>query len=425
MGLLTSRSTTTSCNGYLRCVVVTAFVAPYLLDATTRFVEAAARLPGIELAVISCEREDQLPSELRRGLAAHWRIDDALNAGQVASAVQALGGHLGPVERLLAVLEQLQVPVAEVREHLGIAGIDVTTARNFRDKARMKSVLRDAGVPCARHRLADSAAAAVTFAEEVGFPVVVKPPAGAGAKSTFRLDDADDLRVWLEAAPPAPDRLALLEEFLTGEEGSYDSVMVEGRIVWDSVSCYLPTPLEVLRNPWIQWMVLMPSDIGGPEYDGIRGIAPTALRALGLHTGLTHMEWFRRPDGTVAVSEVAIRPPGAQISSMLCYAHDFDLYSAWARLMVHGSFAPPERAWSVGTVFLRGQGRGHVVAVHGIDRLRPEVSSLVVELRLPKPGQLSSDSYEGDGYVILRHPDTAVVTDAMRNLVTSVRVELG
>ena len=243
------------------------------------------------------------------------------------------------------------------------------TARNFRDKAQMKSVLRAAGVPCARHRLADSATAAAGFAKEVGFPLVVKPPAGAGAKSTFRLDDADDLRVWLDAAPPTPDRLALLEEFLTGDEGSYDSVMMDGQIVWDSVSSYLPTPLEVLRNPWIQWMVLLPRDIDGPEYDGIRAIAPTALRALGLRTGLTHLEWFRRPDGTVAVSEVAVRPPGAQITSMLCYAHDFDLYRAWAQLMVHGSFAPPERGWSVGTVFLRGQGTGHVRAVHGLDEL--------------------------------------------------------
>jgi glutathione synthase/RimK-type ligase-like ATP-grasp enzyme len=89
----------------------------------------------------------------------------------------------------------------------------VATARNFRDKAQMKSVLRAGGIPCARHRLADSAAAAADFAREVGFPLVVKPPAGAGAKSTFRLDDADDLRVWLDAAPPTPDRLALLEEF--------------------------------------------------------------------------------------------------------------------------------------------------------------------------------------------------------------------
>ena len=406
-------------------MVVAAFVAPYLLDATTRFVEAAARLPGVDLALVTCEPEHQLPTELRSSLAAHWRIDDALDAGQIAAAVQALGEHLGPVQRLMAVLEQLQVPVAQVREHLGIAGMDAATAHNFRDKAQMKSVLRAAGVPCARHRLADSAAAVAGFAQEVGFPLVVKPPAGAGAKSTFRLDDLDDLRVWLEAAPPGPDRLALLEEFLTGEEGSYDSVMVDGQIVWDSVSSYLPTPLEVLRNPWIQWIVLLPRDTGGPENAGIRAIAPTALRALGLHTGLTHLEWFRRPDATVAVSEVAVRPPGAQISSMLCYAHDFDLYGAWAQLMVHGSFAPPERSWSVGTVFLRGQGTGRVRAVHGLDGLPPEVSSVVVESRLPEPGQLSSSSYEGDGYIIVRHPDTAVVTDALRRLVTGVRVELG
>jgi len=406
-------------------MVVAAFVAPYLLDATTRFVDAAARLPDTELAIITCDPADRMPAALRDSVAAHWQISDPLDAGQIAGAVAGLGTQIGPVRRILAVLEQLQVPLAQVREHLSIPGIDVETAGNFRDKAQMKSVLRAAGVPCARHALVDSAAGAAGFAREVGFPLVVKPPAGAGAKSTFRLDDADDLRTWLDAAPPAPDRLALIEEFLTGDEGSYDSVMVDGQIVWDSVSSYRPTPLEVLRNPWIQWVVLMPHDIGGPEYAGIRAIAPTALRALGLHTGLTHLEWFRRPDGTVAVSEVAVRPPGGQITSMLCYAHDFDLYSAWAQLMVHGTFAPPRRSWSVGTVFLRGQGTGQVTAVRGLDELPSEVSSLVVESRLPKPGQLSSSSYEGDGYIIVRHPDTAVVTEALRRLVTGVRVELG
>jgi hypothetical protein len=40
------------------------------------------------------------------------------------------------------VLEQLQVLLAQVRERLGITGMDVRTARNFRDKAQMKSVLR-------------------------------------------------------------------------------------------------------------------------------------------------------------------------------------------------------------------------------------------------------------------------------------------
>jgi hypothetical protein len=406
-------------------MVTAGFVAPYLLETTTRFVQAAATLPDAQLALITTEPADRLPPGLKQSLAGHWRVDDPLDPGQIAWAVQGLSGQLGPVQRLLAVLEQLQVPVAQVREHLGIPGMDAATARNFRDKDQMKTVLRAAGVPCARHRLAASADDARDFAGQVGFPLVVKPPAGAGAKSTFRLDDPGDLKAWLDMAPPGPGRPAQIEEFLTGDEGSYDSVMVDGQIVWDSISNYLPTPLEVLRNPWMQWAVLLPRHIEGPEYAGIRQVAPAALRALGLRTGLSHMEWFRRPDGTVAVSEVGARPPGAQITSMLCYAHDFDLYRAWAQLMIDGSFAPPERRWSAGTVYLRGQGAGQVKGVHGLDLLPPEVTSLVVDSRLPQPGQQSSGSYEGDGYITIRHPHTRAVTDALKQLVTTVRVELG
>ena len=407
-------------------MVVAAFVAPYLLDATTRFVQAAARLPDTELALVTCEPEDHVPAGLRRRLAAHWRIDDALDTGQITSAVQGVSERIGPVQRLLAVLEQLQVPVAQARQRLSITGMDAGTARNFRDKAQMKSVLRAAGVPCARYRLADSAAAAAGFAKEVGFPLVVKPPAGSGAKSTFRLDDADDLRVWLDAAPPSPERLALLEEFLSGDEGSYDSVMVDGQIVWDSVSSYLPTPLEVLRNPWIQWMVLLPRAIDGPEYAGIRAIAPAALQRS--RAALPGSPTWSGSGGPTARSPSPRSRCGrpAPRSPRCCATPTTSTCTrAWAQLMVHGTFAPPERDWSAGTVFLRGQGTGHVRAVHGLDGLPDEVSSIVVESRLPEPGQLSSGSYEGDGYVIVRHRDTAVVTDAMWRLVTGVRVELG
>ena len=406
-------------------MVTAAFVAPYLLDTTARFVEAAASLPGVSLALVTCEPTDRLSPGLRHKLTGHWRIDDPLDAGQIAGAVEGLSGQVGPVQRLLAVLEQLQVPLAQVREHLGIPGMDPGTARNFRDKDQMKTALQEAGIPCARHRLATDTAAAADFAAQVGFPLVVKPPAGAGAKSTFRLDGPDDLTAWLEVAPPGPDRPAQIEEFLTGEEGSYDSVMINGQVVWDSISNYLPTPLEVLRNPWMQWVVRLPRDISGPEYDGIKQVAPAALRALGLHTGLTHMEWFRRPDGSVAVSEVGARPPGAQITSMLCYAHDFDLYTAWSQLMIDGTFDPPQRKWAAGTAYLRGQGFGHVTGVYGLDRLPPGISDLVVDSRLPQPGQASSGSYEGDGHITVRHADTAVVTEALKQLISTVRVELG
>ena len=211
----------------------------------------------------------------------------------------------------------------------------------------MKEVLHAAGIPCARHRLVTGADDAFAFAAAVGFPLVAKPPAGAGAQATYRLDDADALRSWVAAVPPRPEAPGLLEEFLVGEEHTFDSVQVGGTTVWASVSDYLPPPLDVLRNPWIQWTVLLPRELDDPRYAAIRDVGPAAVRALGVRDGLTHMEWFRRPDGTVAVSEVGARPPGAQLSSMLGYVHDVDFYRTWCELVLLDRFDPPERKYAV------------------------------------------------------------------------------
>jgi phosphoribosylaminoimidazole carboxylase (NCAIR synthetase) len=405
-------------------MVVAAFVAPFLLPATVRFVATAAQIEGVRLAVITATPSDQLPPVLREHLVGHWRIDDALDPRQIAEAVTGLSGQIGRVERLIGALEQLQVPLAQVREGLGIPGMDVETARNVRDKARMKEVLRAAGVPCARHQLVTHPGEALAFADAVGFPLVAKPPAGAGAQATYRLDDIVALRGWLEALPPRADAPGLLEEFLVGEEHTFDSITVGGRTVWGSVSDYLPPPLEVLRNPWIQWTVLLPREINDPRYDGIAEVGPAALRALGVRDALTHMEWFRRPDGSVAVSEVGARPPGAQITSMLGYVHDVDFYRTWCELMILDRFEPPPRKYAAGTAYLRGQGRGRVRAVHGLDELQRQIGHLVVETRLPEPGQPASSSYEGEGYVIVRDPDTEVVRDALKRIVSGIRVEL-
>jgi biotin carboxylase len=405
-------------------MVVAAFVAPFLLPATARFVATAATLPDVSLAVITTEPAERLSQQLKVQLDGHWRVDDPLDPEQLVWAVRGLSQQLGPVERLVGALEQLQVPLAYARGQLGIDGMDLQTALNVRDKSRMKTVLREAGVPCARHQLVTDASEAFGFAEAVGFPLVAKPPAGAGAQATYRLDDMTALQGWLQAIPPHAEAPGLLEEFLVGEEHTFDSVTVGGQTVFSSIADYHPTPLEVLRQPWIQWTVVLPRELDDPRYDGIWEIGPAALQALGVRDALTHMEWFRRPDGSVAVSEVAARPPGAQISSMLGYVHDVDFYRAWAELVIHGTFEVPERRYAAGTAYLRGQGRGRVRAVHGVEDVQREVGHLVVEARLPEIGQPASSSYEGEGYVIVRDPNTDVVRDALHRIISMIRVEL-
>jgi hypothetical protein len=404
------------------------FVAPFFLETTLRFVSGTADLPGVALSVISQDPAEKLPGSLRSRLAAHWRVEDALDPGQLVGAARRLSENLGPPHRILAALEQAQVPVARAREELGLPGLSVDAALNFRDKSRMKDVLRSAGVPCARHALAASAAGAVAFGDATGYPLVAKPPAGAGGKGTFRLDSKQHLETLLHRYPPGPDHPLLLEEFVQGAEHSFDSVVIRGQPVWYSISRYMPPPLQVLENPWIQWCVFLPRDVSGDEYHSIREAGFRAVRALGLETGLSHMEWFRLDSGRIAVSEVGARPPGAQFTSLMSWAHDLDFYQAWPRLMVFDAFDPPPRKYAVGAAYLRGNksaAAARVKAVHGLEEAQRRFGNLVVESRLPTPGQWASDSYEGEGYVILRDRDSDAVESALRQIVQIVQVELG
>ena len=401
------------------------FVAPFFAETTLRFIGAVAGLDGVRASVISQDPSDRIPAPLRARLADHIRIEDGLDPQNIVDAVRTLRGRGQQVDHLLGTFEELQVPLGEVRDLLGIPGMGAATAENFRDKSRMKTVLTKAGLPCARHALATSAVAAGVFAGEVGYPLIAKPPAGSGARGTFRINSGIELASLMAQMPPSVDKPVLLEEFVTGEEHSFDSMTLDGRLVWHSINHYLPSALEVVREPWIQWCVLLPREADDPAYAGIRAAAGPTLKALGMERGLSHMEWFRRPDGSVAISEVGARPPGARFMNLISWAHDFDLFEAWAEAMVYGRFEARPRPYAAGAAYLRAHGSGTVAGVEGIAALAEELGPIVVESRLPRPGQATSGTYEGDGFIIVRHPETAVVKDALWKIVTRLRVALG
>ncbi|MFW2380287.1 MAG: ATP-grasp domain-containing protein [Acidimicrobiales bacterium] len=400
------------------------FVAPYSMEATNRFLRAFVSLHDVRVALVSTDPLERFPDELQGQVAAHWRIGDCLDADDLAHGVGSVGAQLGTVDALTGILENMQVTLATVRERLGIPGMDAATAENFRDKARMKGVFRSAGIPCARNARADNADTVRQVWSDWKTPIVVKPLAGMGARNTFRINDSDGLKRWLAHSPPGTDAPVLLEEFLEGREYSFESVLIDGELVWHSICRYDPTPLTVVENPWIQWSVVLPRRIDGDEFAPIRDLGTQAIRALGMTTGLSHMEWFQRPDGSIAISEVGARPPGAQIASLMSWAHDTNMYAAWAGLVVHGLFHPPERRYAVGAAYLRAQGPGRsITSVTGIDRVGSDTHEMVVESRVPSPGAARSESYEGDGYVIVRGDTTEQVDAALAELISVIRVE--
>ena len=252
----------------------------------------------------------------------------------------------------------------------------------------MKTLLRANGLPCARHRLGAVRRRCRRRSRRLsGFPIVVKPPAGAGALQTYRVENMDQLRRALAVQPPSAERRRCCSRNSCAVRSTRSRpISIDGQAVWHSLTHYYPTPLHVLENPWIQWCLVLPREVDSPRYDDIRNAGRRALDVLGMTTGLTHMEWFRRPDGSIAISEVAARPPGAQITTLVSRAHDIDFVQAWARVMIFGEFDPPERRYAAGAAFLRGQGDGRVSAVHGWDTVQRELRELITDVKLPEVG---------------------------------------
>lgn len=393
------------------------FYAPVPTEAVLRFLRAAAKLEDVRLlGVVHVAPQYELP--LFHDVE-HVADPDSTDA--FVAAVDALRARNGVLHRIVGPLEGTMEALAHARERHGVEGTRVRTATLFREKALMKERLRAAGLPVARHRLVTSVDEGVDFATEVGLPVVVKPPAGVGAKDTVRARSVEALRAALAGA--REDAPRLVEEMIVGREYSFETVTLGGEVRAWSCSRYLPGCLEVLENPWMQWCCMLPRSLEAPVYERAHAMGVAAIRALGLADGMTHMEWFERDDGTLAIGEIAARPPGPQLFQMTGLVHDVDPHRAWARAEIDGAFEGPwVRRHAAGTAFVRGVGHGRVASVTGVRDTWDAIHPWLVEAKLPTPGKPKVTSYEGDGYVVVQHEQTEGVMALLKTIVETLRV---
>lgn len=399
------------------------FVAPFFGENMRHCLACFADVPEVKLGVVTQEPVERIPLPLRARIAGHYRIENAEDPRQIVAGARGIEKQWGRIDRIESYLELLQVPLAEARDELRLPGVSAEVARNFRDKNRMKDVLRKAGVPVARQALVKNADDARRFVADVGYPIVLKPLAGFGARNTQRANDDVSLSSALNALLPSEQHPVQAEEFVRGEEHTFETVLIDGKPVWWSSVEYVPSPLQVLENAWMQYCLIMPRETDLPHARAFQPVNAKALQALGLRDGISHMEWFLRPDGSPVVSEVGARPPGANIMPLLAAAHGVDPWALWAQLVVNKKWDMPPRKFAAGCVFLRSMGGAPIVrAVQGIAAMRRLVGNLICAEKLPQPGQPRSQHYEGDGFVVVRHPDTQGVVAAMKTILDNVKV---
>lgn len=381
-------------------------IAPHFPTNQRQFARAL-REAGAFVTGVGEAPAHMLDSELKGWLGGYEQVSNVCDEDQLLAAVRRIQRR-GWVDRLEATVEAHILAAARVRELTGIPGLSVRSAILCRDKPTMKDFMRDNGIPAAASTAVDSAEEALAFAKRVGYPLIIKPRAGAGAQGTARLDSDAELLAAAKDYHLGRGGSAALEEFIEGHEGFYDTLTVAGQPQLEFITHYYPNVLEAMRERNVAPYFITTNRMDAPGYDELKRLGRQVVHALGIGTSATHMEWFYGPKG-LKFSEIGARPPGVGTWDLYCAANGFDLYKQWAMAIAHGRLSQlPSRQFSAAMVALRPDRDGTIAGYSGVDEVRRELGPAIIDMHLPPPGSRTQPvdaGYMANAWIRLRHPD--------------------
>ncbi len=400
------------------------FVEPAFPQNQQEFIRALHSV-GAQVTAIGEAPVDALPRQLKGWLDGYEQVPSVVHEPSLEATVRKIQERSW-VDRLEGTVEAHMMPIARVRESCSIPGASVRTTHLCRDKPAMKEVLREAGVPCAMSTGATSAQDARDFADEVGYPLILKPNDAAGAAGTYKVDDDEELEAAIQSTGLEQGKPTAIEEFVEGHEGFYDTLTCDGEIVHDFACHYYPNVLEAMRTRWISPQIVTTNQVDSDTYDEVRELGKRVIEVFEIGTSATHMEWFFGPKG-LKFSEIGCRPPGVRVWDLYGAANDLDLYVEWARLLVHGKTpAKTSRQYSAGMIALRPDQDGSISGYEGWDEVERQLAPHILDHHMPPPGtgtQGVEGGYMANAWVRMRHPELDELRRMMDHVGETVKVK--
>ncbi|OUZ09749.1 carbamoyl phosphate synthase large subunit [Aeromicrobium sp. PE09-221] len=244
-------------------------------------------------------------------------------AGPVAGVIVQLGGQtpLG----LAAGLEAAGVPIVGTPP----AAIDLAEERGAFGR-----VLEEAGLPAPKHGTATTFEGAKRVADEIGYPVLVRPSYVLGGRGMEIVYDEEALKSYIRTATEiSPERPVLVDRFLD------DAVEIDVDALYDGQELFLGGIMEHIEEAGVHSgdsaCVLPPITLGQLEIDKIRASTEAIAAGVGVR-GLINIQFALSSD-TLFVLEA--NPRASRTVPFVSKATATPLAKAAARLMLGESIA--------------------------------------------------------------------------------------
>lgn len=267
---------------------------------------------------------------------------------------------------------------ARIRSDFNICtGPKLEMMADMNHKSRMKASYERAGIPTARWTLPQTLQEAQVFAENVGYPVIVKPDKGVGAVSTYKLHNTEELSAfWAERDPNIQ---FIEEELVPGHVETFDGITDSHKNVLFCASQALPGSLmdAVNRDEDVVSYCQAPGE-------DLAAAGRKLLQEFDTRNKFFHFEFFRLDEdkeglgkkGDIVGLEVNMRAPGGRIPDKMNYAYDTDVYTIWADSLIH------DRCFmnSEFRHYITHVGRKNSIAyAHTLDEIRSQLGNAIIE----------------------------------------------
>ncbi len=364
---------------------------------------------GASVLGIGDQPVQALAAPVREALTDYLQVRDLWDEPRVIDQVQRWLGQR-TLDRVECLWEPGMVLAGRLRETFGVSGLKAQASLRFRDKELMKQALDRAGIRTPRHARATTKAQVREAIERIGLPVIVKPIAGAGSADTHEVRERAQIDAVLGQLGHIEQ--VSVEEFIEGEEFTYDTVSHDGKPLFENIALYRPKPLVARLNEWISPQSVCLRDIDAERLRGGRAMGRKVLEALEFEAGFTHMEWFLTPAGEAVFGEIGGRPPGGRLVHAMNYSCDIDLFTGWAEAVCFGRLSQDTRKrFNSAVVFKRARGAGRTITrIDGLTGLLTRYGEHIPAFDLVRVGEPRRDFRQvvsGDGWIVARHPDLA------------------
>ncbi|GAB2027256.1 ATP-grasp domain-containing protein [Lactovum odontotermitis] len=338
--------------------------------------------------------------------------------------------YLGQVDALISGTDYALAETAKVAEKLGIFGISYRTAVLARNKDKAREVFQDKGVPSAKYSVVKNVKEAREAAQEIGYPVVLKPTNAASSQNVFFIDDEDSLLRAFDTISGFKTSYMnfdirdeyLIEEYLEGQEFSVEIFVKNSKIIFSEVTEKITTPLPY----FVEEFHIFPTSVYQNKKNEIITTAKQGLEAIGFSDGPAHVEVKYTKKGAKII-EINGRPGGDNITSdLIVDAYGINIFKETILLYL-GELEEisPKKDEAAAIGFILSNEDRYNVSLKHIDEVLEDKSIVRYDIRKKHFSEIKQAKSSDDrlGYIIIKAEAPNIAKEKITSLLAKIKFE--